>query len=84
MMMIGYGFCYAGFLRKAAFRVTDVGSASEARKALDGLVFDVLIIDIMMPGETGLEFLADIRKDNPVPCLVSDGHVRDRTPDHRA
>ena len=32
-------------------------------------MFDVLIIDIMMPGETGLEFLADIRKNNPVPAL---------------
>ena len=57
------------FLEESGFRVTDVGSASEARKALDGLVFDVLIIDIMMPGETGLEFLADIRKGNPVPAL---------------
>ena len=57
------------FLEESGFRVTDVGSAGDARKALEGLMFDVLIVDIMMPGETGLEFLADIRKDNPVPAL---------------
>ena len=57
------------FLEESGFRVTDVGSASDARNVLDGLVFDLLIVDIMMPGETGLEFLADLRKDNAVPAL---------------
>ena len=57
------------FLEESGFRVTDVGSASDARRALDGLVFDLLIVDIMMPGETGLEFLADLRKDSAVPAL---------------
>ena len=54
---------------ESGFRVTDVGSASDARKVLDGLAFDLLIVDIMMPGETGLEFLADLRKKNAVPAL---------------
>lgn len=57
------------FLEESGFRVTDVGSAAEARKILDGLVFDLLIIDVMMPGETGLEFLGELRKNNPVPAL---------------
>ena len=57
------------FLEESGFRVTDVGSASDARKVLDGLAFDLLIVDIMMPGETGLEFLADLRKKNAVPAL---------------
>lgn len=57
------------FLEESGFRVTDVGSAGDARKVLDGLVFDLLIIDIMMPGETGLEFLAELRKNNAVPAL---------------
>ena len=38
-------------------------------ESLDSLVVDLLIVDIMMPGETGLEFLADLRKDNAVPAL---------------
>ena len=57
------------FLEESDFRVTDVGSAADARKALAGIIFDLIIVDIMMPGETGLEFLADIRKDNKVPAL---------------
>ena len=57
------------FLEESGFRVTDVGSAGAARQALDSLVFDVLVVDIMMPGETGLELLADIRASNPVPAL---------------
>ena len=57
------------FLEESGFRVTDVGSASAARQALQSLVFDVMIVDIMMPGETGLELLADLRGTNPVPAL---------------
>ena len=57
------------FLEESDFRVTDVGSAADARRMLDGIIFDLIIVDIMMPGETGLEFLADIRKDNKVPAL---------------
>ena len=41
------------FLEESGFRVTDVGSASAARQALQSLVFDVMIVDIMMPGEQG-------------------------------
>ena len=57
------------FLEESEFRVTDVGSAADARRVLDGIIFDLIIVDIMMPGETGLEFLADIRKANRVPAL---------------
>ena len=34
-----------------------------------GIEFDLLVVDIMMPGETGLEFLRDIRENNVVPAL---------------
>ena len=57
------------FLEESGFRVTDVGSASAARQALQSLVFDMMIVDIMMPGETGLELLANLRRTNPVPAL---------------
>ena len=57
------------FLEESGFRVTDVGSAMEARQALECLVFNMLIVDIMMPGETGLEFLRELRTSNPVPAL---------------
>ena len=57
------------FLEESGFRVTDAGNAVEARAILDSIAFDLLVVDIMMPGETGLEFLADIRKQNDVPAL---------------
>lgn len=57
------------FLEESGFRVTDAANASEARQILKGLIFDILIIDIMMPGETGLEFLQELRKEDNVPAL---------------
>ena len=57
------------FLEESGFRVTDAANASEARQILTGIVFDLLIIDIMMPGETGLEFLQELRKKDTVPAL---------------
>jgi two-component system phosphate regulon response regulator OmpR len=57
------------FLEESGFRVTDAGSAQEARSILRGMAFDILVVDVMMPGETGIEFLADLRKDDPVPAL---------------
>ena len=57
------------FLEESGFRVTDASSAIDARKFLDVIAFDLLVVDIMMPGETGLELLADIRQNNNVPAL---------------
>lgn len=57
------------FLEESGLRVTDAGSALDARKFLDVIAFDLLVVDIMMPGETGLELLADIRQHNNVPAL---------------
>ena len=57
------------FLEESGFRVTDAGSAHEARNILKGMAVDILVVDVMMPGETGIEFLADLRKDDPVPAL---------------
>ena len=57
------------FLEESGFRVTDASDANEARQILDSIEFDLLVVDIMMPGETGLEFLTNIRKDNTVPAL---------------
>ena len=39
------------FLEESGFRVTVAGNASEARQILAGIEFDLLVVDIMMPGE---------------------------------
>ena len=57
------------FLSESGFRVTDAANTDQARQLLQGLAFDLLVIDVMMPGQTGLEFLNEIRSNNDVPAL---------------
>jgi two-component system, OmpR family, phosphate regulon response regulator OmpR len=59
------------YLKTNTFRVTAASNAAEARKALAGLAFDVVVLDIMMPGENGLAFASSLRADgNAVPILM--------------
>jgi two-component system phosphate regulon response regulator OmpR len=58
------------FLSAEGYRVTTAESAAEARAKLDGLRFDLLILDVMMPGETGFELARAIRKTSAVPILM--------------
>jgi two-component system, OmpR family, phosphate regulon response regulator OmpR len=59
------------YLRTNGFRVTAASNSAEARKALDGLAFDIIVLDIMMPGENGLAFATSIRGvGNAVPILM--------------
>jgi two-component system, OmpR family, phosphate regulon response regulator OmpR len=59
------------YLKTNGFRVTAASHAAEARKALEGLTFDIIVLDIMMPGENGLAFAGSIRAaGNAVPILM--------------
>jgi len=58
------------FLMSEGYRVTTVESAAEARAKLEGLRFDLLILDVMMPGETGFEFARKLRTSSTVPILM--------------
>jgi len=59
------------YLAENGFRVTVAASAAEARRRMDGLVFDLLVLDIMMPGENGLQLTQSLRSaNNPVPVLM--------------
>ncbi len=59
------------YLSEHGFRVTVAASASEARARMGGLVFDLLVLDIMMPGEDGLRFTESLRGGgNAVPILM--------------
>jgi len=58
------------FLSDNGFRVTAAPSAAEARAEMDGLVFDAIVLDLMMPGESGFEFLESLRKTSRVPVLM--------------
>lgn len=58
------------FLTKEGFRVTTSADALEAREKLRGFQFDLLVVDVMMPGESGLDLTRDIRTASAVPILM--------------
>lgn len=57
-------------LGRKGYRVTLAGTAAEARAHLRSFAFDLLVLDVMMPGETGVEFAADVRRGSEVPILM--------------
>lgn len=67
------------YLSDQGFMVTAAASAAEARRKLSAFIFDLLILDVMMPGETGFELLASLKNNNtPVLMLSAMGEVEDR------
>src|SRR5882757_783535 len=58
------------FLFAEGYRVTTAESAADARAKLEGLRFDLLILDVMMPAETGFEFARKLRTSSSVPILM--------------
>jgi two-component system phosphate regulon response regulator OmpR len=58
------------FLAHEGYRVTTAMSAADARAKLVGLDFDLLILDIMMPGETGFELARALRQSSSVPIIM--------------
>ena len=60
----------ASYLGKCGFRVSTVADAAAARRLMQTLEFDLLIVDVMMPGETGTEFTAELRTQNDIPIIL--------------
>ncbi len=58
------------YLVESGFRVTTAADAAEARIRMQSLAFDLLIIDVMMPGEDGFVLTESLRRTNPVPILL--------------
>jgi two-component system, OmpR family, phosphate regulon response regulator OmpR len=70
----------AKFLGSNGFRVTGASDAAEARQKLEALEFDLLILDVMMPGEDGLSLTRDLksRRDVPIFLLTARADGEDR------
>lgn len=51
------------FLAEQGFRVTRAADAAEAREKLRAMEFDLMVLDVMMPGETGLELTNSLRAE---------------------
>jgi two-component system phosphate regulon response regulator OmpR len=60
----------ARFLTEHGFRVTTAASAADARAKSENFVFDALVLDVMMPGETGFDYARSIRRTSQVPILM--------------
>jgi len=58
------------FLVGEGYRVSTAETAREARATLVGLKFDLLILDVMMPGENGFDLARAIRAESTVPILM--------------
>ena len=68
------------YLEENQFLVTTAKDAIEAKKKIEIVKFDILVLDIMMPGESGLSLTKEIKKSNPIPIilLTAKGEVQDR------
>ena len=53
------------YLARAGFRVTAAGDAAAARRLLGTLDFDLLVLDVMMPGEDGFSLTQWVRNVGP-------------------
>jgi len=58
------------YLRDNGFRVTTAKNAAMARQKMTGLTFDLLVLDVMMPGESGFELTKSLRKTSDIPILM--------------
>lgn len=68
------------FLLRNGFLVTAARDAAHARRLLRGLAFDLIVLDVMMPGEDGISFTRALRAgtDTPVLLLTARGETDDR------
>ena len=68
------------YLNENNFLVTTANSAEDASEKIKIIKFDLIILDIMMPGKNGLEFIKDNKKklDSPVILLTAKGEASER------
>jgi len=68
------------FLMRNGFLVTSARDAAHARRILSGLDFDMIVLDVMMPGEDGMSLTAAIRETSmtPIMLLTAKGDTEDR------
>ena len=58
------------FLMRSGFLVTAARDAAHARRVLSGLDFDMIVLDVMMPGEDGVSLTRTLRETHTTPILL--------------
>jgi two-component system, OmpR family, phosphate regulon response regulator OmpR len=68
------------YLTENEFVVSAAADAAEARRLLAGITFDLIVMDVMMPGENGFSLTESVRRQNgtPILLLTARGEVEDR------
>ncbi len=68
------------FLMRGGFLVSVARDAAQARRILAGLEFDLIVMDVMMPGEDGVTLTRDLRKrlQTPILLLTAKGETSNR------
>lgn len=68
------------YLAANGFRVSAASDAAQARTLIRSIEFDGLVLDVMMPGESGLDLAADLRRrhDFPILMLTARSETEDR------
>jgi two-component system phosphate regulon response regulator OmpR len=62
----------ARLLGDAGYRVSTASDVSVARSALRGLTFDLVVLDVMMPGESGLDLARELKAESALPiCMLT-------------
>ena len=62
----------ARYLIEQGFRVSTAADAACARSAMRGLAFDLILLDVMMPGQSGLDFARELKGTSPIPiCMLT-------------
>jgi DNA-binding response OmpR family regulator len=60
-------------LKAAGYTVHTAADGSEALKLIDERVFDLLLVDVSMPGPSGFQVLEAVRRDAEIPVLIVSG-----------
>ena len=68
------------YLNDNEYLVTTANNAEDAKEKVDIIKFDIIILDIMMPGQSGLDFTNENKKkiNTPVILLTAKGEVSER------
>jgi two-component system phosphate regulon response regulator OmpR len=68
------------YLTSNGYRVTAAADAADARALMKSMAFDLLVLDVMMPGESGMDLTKSLRNHSQVPILMltARGEAEDR------
>ncbi len=68
------------FLRQNNYLVSTASSAEDAQKKITFINFDLIVLDVMMPGKSGLEFISENKNNlkTPIILLTAKGEITDR------